>query len=105
MITVEGHRWWFGDPRLGAIRIYVDGRRAGVIPPGTRLTIAIEPGTHTVRARQWWYRSQPLTVEVTAEVDLHLKADVVPTGNLLRRVMALVIAPSRGLTLTVSAPT
>lgn len=47
-IVVLQDRTWFGDPRLGAFVVYIDGRRVGVAPVLGEVTVPASPGPHTV---------------------------------------------------------
>jgi hypothetical protein len=98
-IVVENTRKWFGDQRLGAFHVALDGTRAGVASPGQQLDIACIPGPHTVRIRQWWYRSKPVTVDLRAGEVLRLVASTPRGGNLLIRMAILIFRPSRSLSL------
>lgn len=98
-IVVENARKWFGDQRLGAFHVALDGAGAGMAFPGQQLNVECAPGTHTVRIRQWWYRSRPVTVDLSPGERCHLVADAPRGGGLLRRMATLMVRPSRSLSL------
>jgi hypothetical protein len=66
-IEVFQDRQWAGDPRLGTFTVYVDGVRAGIVRPLDKLTISLAGGVHSIRIRQWWYRSPTVTVDIQEE--------------------------------------
>ena len=74
-IEVFQDRQWAGDPRLGTFTLYLDGTRAGLVRPLSKLRVDVEPGPHSLKTRQWWYRSPVITVEVEAGEVVRLKAD------------------------------
>lgn len=61
VIEVTNDAFWYGDQRWGSLIVYVDGHRVGSAPPRGKTTIAVPPGTHVIRVRQWWYRSPEVT--------------------------------------------
>jgi hypothetical protein len=99
IIKIENYRTWFGDQRLGAFRIALDAQKAGVILPGQSLELSVAPGPHVLRLRQWWYQSQPITVDVHPSEWVRLNADVVRSGGPMHRFLTLLFRPSRGLAL------
>jgi hypothetical protein len=98
-ILVKSHRKWFGDQRLGAFKVSVDGVPAGKVPPDGSLDVTCDPGSHTVRIRQWWYRSEPAQIHVSAGETVALKADIPRDGNPVARVAAFMFTPWRVLSL------
>jgi hypothetical protein len=98
-IRVDHRRTWFGDQRLGAFRLSLDGQRVGVVMPGEIFDLTVTPGPHTLRIRQWWYRSPPLAVEVDPSEVVLLDADVDRSVGAFRRFLILLFKPSRALTL------
>lgn len=94
-VEVFQDRQWAGDPRLGTFTVYLDGRRAGIVRPLSKLQVDVEPGPHALRIRQWWYRSPAITVDVQGGEVLRLKADV-PKG---RQGLRLLFHPSASLVL------
>jgi len=98
-IRVQHRRTWFGDERLGAFRLSLDGQQVGVVMPGETLDLAVTPGPHTLGIRQWWYRSPPLAVEVDPSEVVLLDADVDRSVGAFRRFLILLFKPSRALTL------
>lgn len=98
-IKVQHLRTWFGDQRLGALRLALDGQKAGVILPSHSLQLTVPPGPHVLGNRQWWYRSQPVTVHLDRSESVRLDADVVRSGGGMHRFLILLFRPSRALTL------
>jgi hypothetical protein len=99
MIVVVNARKWFGDQRLGAFHVTLDGKKAGVAFPLDFLEMECATGQHTVRVRQWWYRSEPVVVETTAGQELRLVADVPRDRNLTVVMARMLFRPSRSLSL------
>lgn len=97
-IALTTARPWIGDPRLGTFVVYLDGKRAGVLPPLGSLRIQCAPGRHRLTARQWWYRSRPFELDLAANTEVRLTVDVVRDGSLLRRILLLMLMPWRGVT-------
>jgi hypothetical protein len=98
-IVVSNTQLWSGDQRLGAFYVTLDGLRAGVAFPGDRATISCAPGRHVVRIRQWWFKSDPVTVEVGPAQELHFVASGPRGGNAAARMITLLVRPSRSLKL------
>ena len=99
-ITVFQDRSWFGDRRLGAFVLTVDGKRAGVVRVQGSLTVDVQPGQHVLRVRQWWYRSRAVRVDVQAAETVRLKAGVDRSVGFLRRWVRFMFKPSTALSLT-----
>jgi hypothetical protein len=64
VIVVKNDQQWAGDPRLGAMSIYVDGRKAGQALPRAEAKVTVSVGDHSVSVRQWWFRSEPVNLSV-----------------------------------------
>jgi len=75
-IAVFQDRDWYGDPRWAVFTVSVDRKRVGTVPLHDRVVVPVTSGEHTVRIRQWWYRSPPLTVEVEPGATLMLRGSV-----------------------------
>jgi hypothetical protein len=101
-IVVATGRDWYGDPRLGTFTVYLDGKKAGTLPPCGRLVVSCRSGRHVVRVRQWWYLSPRLEVEASGVSPLVLDADVSRRDSLLRRLLTMMFVPWRGLSLAVA---
>jgi hypothetical protein len=100
-IVVATNRSWYLDPRSGAFTVYLDGKKAGHVFPRGRLVLSCGSGKHLVRIRQGWYFSPPVEVDVAQAASLLLNADVTHRGSVARRVLTLMFAPWRGLSLEV----
>ena len=50
-VVVFQDRYWFGDHRLGAFVLSVDGRRIGVARVQGSLAVSVQPGHHALRTR------------------------------------------------------
>lgn len=94
-IEVFQDRQWAGDPRLGTFTVYVDGVRAGKVRPLDTVSFPVTGGTHSIRIRQWWYRSPTVTVAVDAGKRIRFRADA-PRG---RAGLRLLFHPSASLSL------
>jgi len=95
-IEVFQDRQWAGDPRLGAFTLYLDGARAGLVRPLSKISVDVELGLHSLNTRQWWYRSPVITVEVEPGEVVRLKADG-PEGR--NGFFRLLFHPSASLTI------
>lgn len=60
-------------------RVDVDGNNCGKVPSNGSVSVDVEPGHHTVRARIDWTGSPDLDVEVLACEEVHV--DVLPGGG------------------------
>jgi hypothetical protein len=98
-LVVFQDREWFGDPRLAAFNVTVDGHGKGKARLKSELVVPLPSGTHTVRIRQWWYRSPPLSIELPAGATLRLKADIASSRPLLSRFAKMVFQPGTSLVL------
>ena len=98
-IVVENRRDWFGNPRLGAFVVYVDGKRAGAIQSSQVLRSPCTPGRHVVRIRQWWFGSPSIAVETGSAGSVHLFADGPITGGFVSRFVTAIFSPGRALRL------
>jgi PEGA domain len=74
-IVVANDYQWIGDPRVVGFTVYVNGRRAGVAPLGEALSAQVDPGTHVVRVRLWWFLSPRVTVSVNPGETVRFSAD------------------------------
>ncbi len=100
-IVVFQDRVWLADPKLGAFVVYVDRKRVGVAPVMGESAVAVTPGAHTVRVRQWYYRSPAVQVAVESGATVRLRADV-PSG---RGIARMVFTPWRCLNLATATST
>lgn len=63
-------RKWFGDPRgspqygSGMYAVFLDGRKAGMLPPRGRVALPCDGGAHRVQVRQGAGRSPTVEVQV-----------------------------------------
>ena len=98
-IVVGTNRRWYGDPRLGTFVVFVDGKKAGAVPPEGSLRIPCAAGSHRVSARQWWYRSRPYELVAAPGTTTRLEVDVIRRGSIPRRMLTLMFTPWRGVTI------
>jgi hypothetical protein len=89
-------RKWFGDRRLAAFFLTIDGRRIGKVPYRSQLAVSVAPGEHLVRVRQWWYRSPRTCVEVPPGATITLQADI-SRAPMRRRFLTFLFRPSSAL--------
>jgi len=99
-ITVVNDYRWIGDPRLGAVSVYVDGRQAGVAPLRGRLDLDVPSGRHQVRVRHRWYLSPRVIVEVRPGAVSVVRADK-PDGSVGRAMLRLALHPLTAWSLVV----
>src|SRR5437016_5981339 len=102
-IVVVNRQAWSGDQRLGAFQVAVDRQEVGVAFPLDRLRIPCAPGVHTVRLRQWWFRSPPVEVTLQGGDEVRLAADGPIGRSFLRRMAVLTFRPSQALRLIAEA--
>ncbi len=93
---------WAGDPRLGAFVVSVDGNRIGVAPVQGESSSEVSAGRHTVRIRQWWFRSPSVQVDVASGQVVRLRADNDRSVGVPRRMGRMFVHPFRSLTLEVA---
>ena len=103
-IALTTPRAWIGDPRLGTFVVYLDGKRAGALGPKGSLRLQCAAGLHRVTARQWWYISRPLEVDLAPEREVRLTIDIVRDGSFLRRILLLMVMPWRAVTVQARRP-
>lgn len=103
LIALTTPRPWFGDPRFGTFVVYLDGKRAGALPPQGSLSLRCAAGTHRLTARQWWYTSKPFELDVAPDCEVRLTVDITREGSLLRRILFLMVMPWRGVTVEAAA--
>ncbi len=97
LIAVRNVRLWqLGDPRVGALVVYVDRRKVGAVMPGEAKSFTVPAVEHVVRTRSWWFWSSPIRVNVSAASQVQLTADV-PRG--IRGFFRLLLRPLSGLVL------
>ncbi len=101
-IVVATERDWFGDPRFGTFTVYLDGTKAGKVPPRGQLVLGCDPGGHVLRIRQWWYFSPRFDVDLAPDTVARFQAEL-GTGSLPRRSLRLMFAPWRSLEISGSA--
>jgi diadenosine tetraphosphatase ApaH/serine/threonine PP2A family protein phosphatase len=86
-IVVMSDRKWFGDPRgspqygSGMYAVFLDGRKAGVLPPRRRVVLTCDGGAHRVQVRQEPGRSPTLEVQVADHSGRFLSLWVVPSNE------------------------
>jgi hypothetical protein len=88
-VEIFQDRDWFGDPRLAAFVVYVDGARRGNLALKSMMKIQLPIGPHRIRIRQWYFMSPSLNVNVTTEETIRLKADIL-RAPLLRGLLRMV---------------
>jgi hypothetical protein len=91
---------WFGDPRMGAFAVYLDGKRVGTVYPQATWSSCVDPGNHRLRIRRWWYFSPALTIEVKHGSGLIYRADNNRGGGVGVTILRGMFAPWRALSLT-----
>jgi hypothetical protein len=99
-LIVVGNSQWVGDPRLGTFTVYLDGEKAGKVPPSESLRLTCKAGPHVLRVRQWWYLSRRTNIETYLNQELRLKAGFSRTGNVIARTLTGMFLPWRALSLT-----
>lgn len=95
-IVVVNDFAWLGNPRFGVFTVAIDGRRLGRAPLDEELRCSVAPGSHTVRVRQWHYKSPRLTVEVLPGAPTVLRANK-PAGPVWKAMLRLAFRPFHAL--------
>jgi hypothetical protein len=98
-IIVFQDREWFGDPRLGAFTMSVDSKRVGKVILHGECACQVVPGVHSVRIRQWWYRSPVVNVNVASGMTTRLRGDIPLSLSFLKRMAKFALSPSSCLVL------
>ncbi len=101
-IKLRTPRPWFGNQQLGAFVISVDRKRAGVLMPEGSLDVRCSAGRHRLSARQWWYRSPSIELDLGCGDVAELSVDLVHRDSVFRRFLTLMFLPWRGLAVTVA---
>jgi hypothetical protein len=99
-IIVSTPRHWVGNQALGAFSIYLDGAKVGVLAPEGTLRLPCAPGHHTMRARQWWYMSPRIELDVIPEASRRVECDLARRDSTLARFLRLMFSPWRGIVLS-----
>jgi hypothetical protein len=89
-LVVSNDYQWIGNPRAAGFVVYLDGKQAGTAPLHQALNVQVEPGTHTVRVRLWYFLSPRTQVEVKAGQVVRLNADIPRTLPWRRKMRGLV---------------
>jgi hypothetical protein len=72
-------------------KVYVDGIKVGAISPGETKSLEIDPGKHEVFCKIDWCASPTITTEVTNDSVKTLLVGGFKGGNLLWRIMVVVL--------------
>lgn len=92
---------WFGNQRMGAFVVSVDGAKAGTLMPQGSIEVSCSAGHHVMRARQGWYRSTSLDLDLHPGTETRVSVEVTRQGSLIRRFFVLMFLPWRAIQLTV----
>jgi hypothetical protein len=84
--------------KRGAVRILLDGSKAGLARPKRTCSIPLAPGEHTLRVRWRWYFSAPVRIEVRARQHVEFTATVRDTFK-LKGFFRLLFRPNTSLVL------
>lgn len=98
-VVVFQDRTWFGDPRMGAFIVFLDGARVGVAPVQGQLELHVSPGLHSLRIGQSWFRSPRVNFDLGPGCHARFKADIPREVGLLPRFAKFAVAPRRCLVL------
>ena len=72
-------------------KVYVDGIKVGAISPGETKSLEIDPGKHEVFCKIDWCTSPTITTEVTNDSIKTLQVGGFKGGNLLWRIMIVIL--------------
>jgi hypothetical protein len=96
-IILTAPRPWFGNQQLGAFVISVDETKAGVLMPQGSLALDCSAGRHRLRARQWWYRSPTVEVDVVPGEMTRLSVGLMHGGSPIKAFLTLMFRPWRAV--------
>lgn len=102
ILEVQNRSRWVGSARLGEFVIYLDGQRAAVVPLGESCRISTAPGNRILRARRWWYASDPIPLTLTEGSITYAFVDVSKRDeSFLGRLMRYTFRPFHSLYLEI----
>jgi len=101
--VVNNYRW-VGDPRLGKLKVVVDGSAVGSAPLGDVLRVQLATGHHTVRVRLWWFASPLFEIDLRPGQTVRLGADIPRQLPVLYRMLRMGLHPLQSLSLGVAVP-
>ena len=78
--TIRVHRARRYYARLRLLQIVVDGEVQGAVAYGGIESVEVEPGRHSVQAKQDWARSRPLMIDVAPGETVDLTFDITVRG-------------------------
>jgi hypothetical protein len=99
-IILTTPRAYFGDQRQGAFRISLDRRGVGLLMPQGSLDLSCPPGRHRLRARNWWFASPRVELELAPGAVVHFSVDLARRDSLLKRFLTLMFLPRRAIAVT-----
>jgi hypothetical protein len=59
-----------------AFTVSIDQKNVRMVLPQQSWAFMVDPGTHVVRVRLWWFTSRPITVTVPPGGSVVLKTDI-----------------------------
>ena len=77
----------------------VDSKRVGKVILHGECACQVVPGVHSVRIRQWWYRSPVVNVNVASGMTTRLRGDIPLSLSFLKRMAKFALSPSSCLVL------
>lgn len=75
-IVIANDYRWIGNPGAAGFTVYVDGKRAGVAPLGETFSQQVQPGTHVLRVRCWYFLSPRVTLDSRPGETRRFSADI-----------------------------
>jgi hypothetical protein len=88
-VEIFQDRNWFGNPRMAAFAVYVDGSPVGTVTLKGSLLVSLTPGVHHLRVRQWFFVSPEVLITVQSGNVVRLKADVPREGPFIPRLIRM----------------
>jgi hypothetical protein len=98
-IVVANNYQWIGNPAAAGFTVYVDGKRAGVVPLGDTFSQRVEQGRHVVRVRCWYFLSPRVKLDLRPGETRRFSADIPRKLRLWRRIMRAMADPLHSLSL------
>jgi hypothetical protein len=88
-IVIANNYQWIGSPAAAGFTVYLDGKRAGVAPPGDTFSQQVVPGTYVVRVRLWYFLSPRVKLDLKPGETRRFSADIPRKLRLWRRMMRM----------------
>jgi hypothetical protein len=103
LLHVRSDIEWYGHPRQGRVRVYIDGKKCGIVPVGATVSFLLEPGTHSVRARRGLYASNVAAIVLEPGETVNSAVRMLDIGNVFVRIIRIAFDPFHALHIAVNS--